>query len=162
MANSGKFKTLILRTVIDNRAVLVRIIVGLIFLSEGVQKYLFPELLGTGRFEKIGFADPAFWAYFTGTFEIICGIFLLLGFITRLASVPLLIIMITAFITTKLPMLTDKGFWSFAHEYRTDFAMTLLLIWLIIYGAGKWSVDAGIIKSGSASTTDTNTKSQKM
>ena len=146
MANQGKFKALVLRGVDDNRALLIRLIVGLVFLTEGIQKYLFPELLGTGRFEKIGFSDPAFWAYFTGTFEIICGIFLLLGFITRLASIPLLIIMITAFITTKWPMLTDKGFWSFAHEYRTDFAMTLLLIWLIVNGSGKWSVDAGIMK----------------
>jgi putative oxidoreductase len=162
MTNSGKFKTLILRTVSDNKALLVRLIVGLIFLSEGVQKYLFPELLGTGRFEKIGFADPAFWAYFTGTFEIICGIFILLGFITRLASIPLLIIMMTAFVTTKLPMLTGKGFWSFAHEYRTDFAMTLLLIWLIVYGAGRWSADDGIIKSGFARSADANPKSQKM
>jgi uncharacterized membrane protein YphA (DoxX/SURF4 family) len=162
MRNSREFKKVVLRTVDDNRAFLIRLIVGLIFLSEGIQKFLFPELLGTGRFEKIGFTDPAFWAYFTGTFEIICGIFIMLGFITRLASIPLLIIMMTAFVTTKWPMLTDKGFWSFAHEYRTDFAMTLLLIWLIVYGAGRWSADAGIIRSGSSSTEDTNPKSQKM
>ena len=162
MTNSRKLKAIILQTVDDNRAFLIRIIVGLIFLSEGIQKYLFPELLGTGRFEKIGFTDPAFWAYFTGSFEIICGLFVLLGFLTRLASIPLFIIMMTAFVTTKWPMLTDKGFWSFAHEYRTDFAMTLLLIWLIVYGAGRMSVDAGIIKSGSARTADTGLKSQKM
>jgi putative oxidoreductase len=145
MTNSRKFRSFVFRTVDDNRAFLIRLIVGLIFLTEGIQKYLFPELLGSGRFEKIGFTDPAFWAYFTGTFEIICGIFILLGFLTRLASIPLLIIMITAFVTTKWPMLTDKGFWSFAHEYRTDFAMTLLLIWLLVYGAGRWSADAGIM-----------------
>jgi putative oxidoreductase len=55
--------------------------------------------------------------------------------------------MITAFITTKWPILIDKGFWSMAHEYRTDFALTLLLLYLIIYGSGKWSIDSGIIKS---------------
>ena len=65
----------------DNRALLVRLIVGLIFLSEGIQKYLFPELVGTGRFDKIGFSDPAFWAYLTGTFEIVCGTLILLGLI---------------------------------------------------------------------------------
>jgi uncharacterized membrane protein YphA (DoxX/SURF4 family) len=142
MITSEKTAAPILRTFNDNRAIIIRLIVGLIFLSEGIQKYLFPELLGTGRFEKIGFTDPSFWAYFTGIFEIICGIFILLGFVTRLASIPLFIIMMTAFVTTKWPILMEKGFWSFAHEYRTDFAMTLLLIWMFIYGSGRWSLDA--------------------
>jgi putative oxidoreductase len=146
MANSKNFKQTIISTVHDNRAIIVRLIVGLIFLSEGIQKYLFPELVGTGRFEKIGFADPAFWAYFTGTIEIICGSLILLGLLTRLAAIPLFIIMMTAFVTTKWPMLINKGFWTMAHEYRTDFAMTLLLIYLFIYGAGKWSIDSKIYK----------------
>lgn len=140
-------KTIIFNTVNDNRAILVRLIVGLVFLSEGIQKYLFPDLLGTGRFEKIGFVDPAFWAYFAGTFEIICGFLILLGLLTRLAAIPLFIIMMTAFVTTKWPILMDKGFWAMAHEYRTDFAMTLLLLYLFIYGGGIWSVDSKIIKS---------------
>jgi uncharacterized membrane protein YphA (DoxX/SURF4 family) len=120
---------------------LCRLAVGLIFLSEGLQKYIRPEEVGTGRFEKIGFPNPAFWAYFTGSFEIVCGILILLGFLTRLAAIPLLIVMLTAFVTTKIPLLLDKGFWSFAHDYRTDFAMTLLLIFLLIYGGGRNSVD---------------------
>ena len=101
------FKLSILGTENDNKIILVRMIVGLIFLTEGIQKYLFPELLGPGRFLKIGFSDPAFWAYFTGTFEIICGTFILLGILTRPASVPLIIIMITAFVTTKWPLLMN-------------------------------------------------------
>jgi len=121
---------------------LVRLIVGLIFLSEGIQKFLFPGLVGSGRFEKIGFSNPEFWACFTATFEIMCGSLLLAGLVIRLAAIPLFIIMITAFITTKWPLLADKGFWTFAHEYRTDFAMTLLLVYLLIYGAGKWSFDS--------------------
>ncbi|MCX6237029.1 MAG: DoxX family protein [Bacteroidia bacterium] len=141
------FKTFIIRTSTDNKAIIVRLIVGLIFLSEGVQKYLFPELLGTGRFLKIGFSNPEFWAYFTATFEIISGTLILLGLLTRLTSIPLLIIMMTAFMTTKWPLLIDKGFWAMAHEYRTDFAMTLLLVYLLIYGGGKWSVDSKIINS---------------
>jgi putative oxidoreductase len=122
-------------------ALLCRLAVGLIFLSEGLQKYLFPETLGTGRFAKIGFSDPGFWAYFTGTFEIVCGILILIGLFTRLAAIPLLIIMIVSFITTKYPELIEKGFWFMAHDYRTDFAMTLLLIYLIIHGGGKKSID---------------------
>lgn len=147
MKTKKGFNAIILTTINDNRTFLIRLIIGLIFLSEGIQKYLFPELVGTGRFEKIGFADPSFWAYFVGTFEIICGSLVLIGFFTRLAAVPLFIIMITAFITTKLPILTDKGFWAMAHEDRTDFAMTLLLIYLLIYGAGTWSIDSKILKS---------------
>lgn len=146
MKAKKRFKTSIFSSVKDNRVILIRLIVGLIFLTEGIQKFLFPELLGAGRFEKIGFSDPAFWAAFTGTFEIICGALVLLGLMTRLASIPLLIIMITAFITTKWPLLVSKGFWTFSHEYRTDFAMTLLLIYLLIYGAGKWSADSKLFK----------------
>lgn len=147
MKSEYGIKNYIFNTINDNRTILIRLIVGLIFLSEGIQKYLFPALDGTGRFEKIGFADPAFWAYFAGTFEIICGLFVLLGLLTRLASIPLFIIMITAFVATKLPILLNKGFWIMAHEYRTDFAMTLLLIYLFIYGSGRWSVDSKLNKA---------------
>jgi putative oxidoreductase len=147
METNKKFSAYIFNTAIDNRVIIVRLIVGLIFLTEGILKYLFPELLGTGRFLKIGFTNPEFWAYFTGTFEIICGIFILFGLFTRLVSIPLFIIMMTAFVTTKWPLLTEKGFWPFAHEYRTDFAMTLLLIYLLIYGGGGWSADAKINNS---------------
>ena len=131
----------LLVTVPGNSNIPVRLMVGLIFLSEGIQKFQFPELVGTGRFTKIGFTDPEFWAYFTATFEILCGTLVLAGLFIRLAAIPLFIIMMTAFVTTKWPILMDKGFWAMAHEYRTDFAMTVLLVYLFIYGAGNWSVD---------------------
>jgi len=140
-----KIVTSILYTTSDSRSLLPRVIVGLVFLTEGIQKFLFPELLGPGRFAKIGFSDPAFWAYFTATFEIVCGALLLAGLFTRAASLPLLIIMITAFVTTKWPLLTGKGFWVMAHEYRTDFAMTLLLVYLVIYGSGRYSLDSVMV-----------------
>jgi len=149
MTKSNLLTARILRTSNDRGVILIRAIVGLIFLTEGIQKFLSPDTLGPGRFLTIGFSNPAFWAYFTGTFEIVCGAFVIAGFLTRLASLPLLIIMITAFITTKIPVLLNKGIWSWTHEYRTDFAMTLLLIYLIIYGAGSWSFDFKI--SGPAS-----------
>jgi putative oxidoreductase len=141
-----KIKDAVFETMNDNSAIFSRLVVGLVFLSEGIQKFLFPELLGTGRFATIGFADPAFWAYFAATFEIICGTLVLLGFLTRIAAVPLFIIMITAFITTKWPILINKGFWAFAHEYRTDFSMTILLLYLLIFGSGKCSLDSRIFK----------------
>lgn len=131
----------------DIPTLLIRLIVGLIFLSEGLQKYITPDATGVGRFAKIGFNHPSFWAYFTGSFEIICGTLILIGLLTRVAAIPLLIVMIVAFITTKIPILTDKGLWPFAHEYRTDFAMTMLLIYLIIYGGGNNSIDKKLIHS---------------
>ncbi len=143
MDSKKRLTILILNTIDDNKTILVRLVVGLIFLSEGIQKFLFPESLGTGRFLKIGFANPEFWAYFTASFEIICSTLILLGCLTRLAAIPLFIIMMTAFVTTKWPILIDKGFWSMAHEYRTDFALTILLIYLFFSGSGKWSVDSG-------------------
>ena len=128
----------------DYKSVIPRLIVGLVFLSEGIQKFLFPEIVGVGRFTKIGFENAEFLACFVATFEIICGILLLMGLLTRLASVPLLIIMCTAIVTTKIPKLFHDGFWTMAHDSRTDFAMTMLLIYLIIYGAGKLSLDSVI------------------
>jgi uncharacterized membrane protein YphA (DoxX/SURF4 family) len=136
-----KLQSLIFKTVDDKRSVLPRLIVGLVFLSEGIQKFLFPELVGAGRFEKIGFANPEFLASFVASFEIICGTLMLIGFSVRIAAIPLFIIMMTAIATTKIPILVEKGFWQMAHDSRTDFAMTMLIIFLLIYGAGKLSVD---------------------
>ena len=132
---------LILKTVDDHMSLIPRLVVGLVFLSEGIQKFLFPESVGAGRFEKIGFANPEALVTLVATFEIISGLLMLYGFIVRLAAVPLLTIMATAIITTKIPILLEKGFWQMAHESRTDFAMTMLILFILIYGAGKPSVD---------------------
>ncbi|HLN54609.1 MAG TPA: DoxX family protein [Bacteroidales bacterium] len=136
----------IIITVDDYRSAIPRIIVGLVFLSEGIQKFLFPETVGAGRFAKIGFSDPEFTAAFVAVFEITCGILVIAGFLTRIAVIPLFIIMLTAIARTKIPILEEKGFWAMAHEARTDFAMTMLVIYLFIYGAGKGSVDADLFK----------------
>jgi putative oxidoreductase len=147
MNNGKNLKSFILSTDRDNKIIYARLITGLIFIFEGIMKYLFLEMLGPGRFAQIGFNHAIFWAYFTGAFEISCGFLVLSGLFTRLASIPLLIIMITAFITTKLPVLATKGVWTFLHEYRTDFSLTVLLILLIIYGGGNWSLDLKIFQS---------------
>lgn len=139
-----KLSTVIFNTVSDHRSLLPRLIVGLVFLSEGIQKFIFPELVGSGRFESIGFTNPEFLATFVASFEIVCGTLMLIGFSVRIAAIPLFIIMVTAIITTKIQILATKGFWQMAHDSRTDFAMTLLIIFLFIYGAGRLSVDSRI------------------
>ena len=125
----------------DFRSLVPRITVGLVFLSEGIQKFVIPEVTGVGRFTKIGFENPEFLAYFVASFEVVCGLLLLVGILVRLTALPLFVIMETAIVTTKIPKLFNEGFWTMAHASRTDFAMTMLLIYIIIYGAGKFSVD---------------------
>jgi uncharacterized membrane protein YphA (DoxX/SURF4 family) len=122
--------------------ILIRLAVGSVFLSEGIQKFLYPAEVGSGRFAKIGLPSPELLGPFVGTFEIICGTLVLLGLFTRIAVIPLIIIMLTAISTTKLPILMDKGFWSMAHEARTDFSMLLGSLFLLVVGAGKYSIDA--------------------
>ena len=119
--------------------------VGAVFLSEGVQKFLFPAEVGAGRFEKIGFASPEAVAQFVACFEVACGALVLLGLATRLAVVPLIVIMLTAIAMTKIPILQEQGFWRMAHESRTDWSMLLGSLFLLIAGAGPLSIDAGVV-----------------
>jgi len=133
--------TNILRTDSATTTILIRLMVGAVFLSEGIQKYLFPELRGAGRFERIGLPNPEFLGHVVGLFEILCGLFILIGLLTRLSAIPTLIIMIVAFATTKAEVLANEGFWAMMHGSRTDWAMLLGSVFLIIKGGGKWSVD---------------------
>jgi putative oxidoreductase len=121
--------------------VLIRLMVGAVFLSEGIQKFLFPGTLGVGRFAAIGIPAPDVTAPFVGVVEIVCGVLLILGWRTRLAAVPLVVDMIVAIAATKIPILLKSGFWAAAHEARTDYCMLLGLVFLLIAGAGPWSVD---------------------
>lgn len=120
---------------------LIRLMVGAVFLSEGIQKFLFPAIRGAGRFEKIGLSNPEFLGSFVGFFEILSSALILLGLFTRLAAVPTLIIMLVAIATTKGAVLANEGFWPMMHGSRTDWAMLLGSIYLMIEGGGKWSVD---------------------
>lgn len=120
---------------------LIRILVGWVFLSEGIQKFLFPAALGAGRFVKIGIPWPQLSAPFVGVVEIVCGTLLLLGLFTSLASVLLLIDIAVAIATTKLPMLLKQGLWATLHEARTDFSMLFGLVAILLMGAGIFSLD---------------------
>jgi putative oxidoreductase len=127
--------------------IIIRLLAGLVFLSEGIQKLLFSVADGAGRFARIGIPHPQFFGPFTGTTEIICGTLLTIGLLTRLAAVPLLIVILTAIYTTKIPIFVDKGFWAAAHDGRADFSMLMCLIFLLIYGAGKYSADSKLFNT---------------
>ena len=122
---------------------LIRLAVGLIFFTQGILKYVDPSM-GVVRFTKIGFPHPYFTAHFVGTFEIVCGFLVLLGLWTRMAAIPLLIVISTAIATTKIPELfrPSQGFWYMVSDARTDFAMLCCLLFLIVSGGGACSIDA--------------------
>ncbi len=135
--------------------VLIRLMVGGVFLSEGIQKFLSPERLGSGRFERIGLPLPEVLGPFVGTTEIVCGLLVLLGLLTRLAALPLIATMLVAMVTIKLPIVLGHGFWglqlrelssygvlSMLHEARTDLCMLLGATFLVIVGSGPHAVDA--------------------
>ena len=135
--------------------VLIRLAVGLaVFFPEGLQKLQFPEILGAGRFVGIGIPWPEFFGPFVGVVELACGLLIVLGLAARLATIPLIVTMIVALLSTKLPILLGHdwwifhvremsryGFWSAQHEARTDVVMLLSLIFLLIVGGGGWSLD---------------------
>ena len=129
------------RTNAPRATILIRLLVGGVFLAEGIQKFLFPAALGVGRFVKIGIPAPQFFAPFVGVVEIVCGTLLIIGFITRLAAILLLIDISVAIATTKIPMLSRTGFWSTVHEARTDYCMLLGLVFLLLVGSGPLSID---------------------
>lgn len=124
--------------------IIIRLMVGLVFLSEGVQKFLFPDDQGVGRFIQIGLPEAEFLAYFVAVFEIVCGILIVLGLLTRLAVVPTITIMLVAIFATKIPIYASESFWQMAHDARTDGSMLLGSLFLLIVGAGRWSVDEGL------------------
>jgi putative oxidoreductase len=146
----------LLRTRASGWVILIRLMVGLaVFFPEGIQKLLFPEILGAGRFTRIGIPLPDVMGPFVGVVEIVCGALIMVGPLTRLAAIPLIITMIVAIISTKIPILLGHefwifhlpkfdryGFWSASHESRADLAMLLGCLYLLIEGAGQWSIDA--------------------
>ena len=134
---------------------LIRLLVGWVFLVEGVLKFLWWNELGVGRFGSIGIPLPGLSAPFVGIVEIVCGGLILVGLFTRLATIPLLIDISVAILSTKIPILFGHPYWRFAlptlkhygllsmlHEARTDFSMLLGLIFLFVVGGGAWSLDA--------------------
>jgi putative oxidoreductase len=134
---------------------LIRLYVGLVFLCEGVLKFLRPTSLGTGRFDKAGIPAPAFFSTLDGIFEIGCGALILLGLLTRLATVPMIVDMLGALLITKLlifwgdaPLYRgEHGWWDFIHESRVELAQLCGSLFLLIVGGGAFSLDARLSRS---------------
>ncbi|MGO9700458.1 MAG: DoxX family protein [Xanthobacteraceae bacterium] len=153
---NANWRTILLGTRAPGWSILIRLIVGLVvFFPEGIQKLIFPEILGAGRFANIGIPFPEVLGPFVGAVETICGALVILGLFTRLAAIPMIVIMIVAIASTKVPILLGHelwifhlpklaryGFWSMMHEARDDFGMLLGALYLLIEGGGKWSLDA--------------------
>ena len=146
--------TKLLGTTAPAAVVIIRLMVGGIFLSEGIQKFLYPAELAAGRFAKIGIPWPELMGPFVGGVEVVCGLLVLIGLVTRPAVVPLIITMCVALVSIKVPILLGQeflgfalrplpryGFWSMMHESRNDICMLLGSIFLLVVGAGKWSLD---------------------
>jgi uncharacterized membrane protein YphA (DoxX/SURF4 family) len=139
---------------------LIRIAVGLVFVSEGVQKFLYPAALGAGRFAAIGIPAPQLMGPFVGCVEFGCGLLVLAGLLTRLAAAALIVDMLVAIASTKVPILLGHGYWLFAapsgsksglwsmlHEARTDLSMLLGSAFLFVVGAGAWACDARLSRT---------------
>ncbi len=129
----------IFKTKNDLAIIFIRIFVGGIFILEGTHKLFTPA--GVAKFTDIGFSNPEFVSAFASSFEIICGILVLIGFFTRYATIPLIIIMITAIFTTKIPQFDTKPVFDVLHATRLDFALLLSGVFLLLSGGGKYSVD---------------------
>jgi putative oxidoreductase len=120
----------------------VRLMIGAVFFLEGIKKFLFVEQWGAGRFMRIGIPAPHVMGPFVGAVEIICGLLVLMGLRTSLAAIPLLVVICTAIVTTKIPILLKSGFWPMEAEARTDYSMLMGLIFLLLAGSGCLSLDA--------------------
>lgn len=149
----------LLRRALESRApraaILIRLAAGVVFTAEGIQKFLYPAALGAGRFARIGLPAPEILGPFVGAVEIASGALVLAGLFTRLAAIPLIAVMLVAIVSTKIPILLGHGYWMFAnptvskhgvwstlHEARTDLSMLLASLFLLLAGAGPWSLDA--------------------
>jgi putative oxidoreductase len=132
---------------------LIRVMAGTVFLWEGILKFVYPNQ-GVGRFTKLGFPFPHFTATADGWLEIIGGILLLTGLMTRLIALPFIIEMVVAMASTKIPLYLGTsplplppvppqiGFWAVLHEIRSEYAQLLNCAFLLMVGPGPWSIDA--------------------
>ena len=136
---------------------LLRVMAGGVFLWEGILKFVYTNQ-GVGRFTKLGFPFPRATATFSGVLEIVGGILLISGLLTRLIAVPFIIEMLVAMLSTKIslylgtsplplpPVPPQIGIWAVLHEIRSEYAQLMTTAFLLIAGPGRWSLDALIAR----------------
>jgi putative oxidoreductase len=149
--------------------ILIRLMAGAVFLWEGILKFVYPNQ-GVGRFTKLGFPAPHFTATADAWLEIVGGLLLLTGLMTRLIAIPFVIEMIVAMASTKIPLYLGTsplplppvppqvGFWAVLHEIRSEYAQLLNCAFLVIVGPGAWSLDA-LLRRNHQRNTDNADKS---
>ena len=132
---------------------LLRLMAGGVFLSEGILKFVYPNQ-GTGRFTKLGLPFPHETATFVGGLEIIGGLMLIVGLFTRIIAIPFIVEMVVAILSTKValylgtsplpppPSPPTAGLWAVLHEVRSEYAQIVTSIFLLVVGPGAWSLDA--------------------
>ncbi|MFY9552616.1 MAG: DoxX family protein [Thermoanaerobaculia bacterium] len=138
--------------------VLIRLMAGGVFLWEGILKFVYTNQ-GVGRFTKLGIPFPGPTAHFVAVLEIVGGLLLISGFLTRVIAVPFIIEMIVAILSTKIslylgtsplplpPAPPQIGAWAVLHEIRSDYAQIMSVLFLLIAGPGPWSVDAVVARN---------------
>jgi putative oxidoreductase len=143
--------------------ILIRLMAGSVFLWEGILKFVYPNQ-GVGRFTKLGFPAPHFTATADGWLEIIGGTLLIAGLFTRLIAIPFIIEMVVAMASTKIPLYLGTsplplppvppqvGFWAVLHEVRSEYAQLFSCAFLLLVGAGSWSLDGLLAKRRATSS----------
>ena len=133
--------------------ILIRLMAGGVFLSEGILKFVYVNQ-GIGRFTKIGIPAPGPTAHFVAVLEIVGGLLVMSGLLTRLIAIPFIIEMIVAILSTKValylgtsplplpPAPPQIGIWAVLHEMRSDYAQIMSVLFLLVAGPGPWSLDA--------------------
>ena len=149
--------------------ILIRGMAGGVFLWEGILKFVYTNQ-GVGRFTKLGIPFPEPTAHFVAMLEIVGGVLLITGLLTRFISIPFIIEMIVAILTTKValylgvsplplpPAPPQIGMWAVLHEIRSEYAQVMSVLFLLIAGPGPWSLDAMIARARKTSAQDGPTR----
>ena len=135
--------------------IVIRLMAGAVFFWEGILKFVYVNQ-GVGRFTKLGMPMPETLAPAIAVLEIVGGLALIAGVLTRPFAVLFIGEMIVAMLSTKVsmylgtsplplpPVPPQVGIWAVLHEVRSEYAQIMSAIFLLISGPGPWSLDASL------------------
>ena len=114
--------------------VLLRGVLGIIFIVHGYPK-LFKDFAGTaGWFDSVGIKPAKFWVLVVGVVEFFGGIALIAGFATQLAALLIAVDMLGAIFLVKRKM-------GFVNGYEFDLTLLAMALSLMFLGAGFYAID---------------------